>query len=159
MTKQMTPLRRRMIVDMTIRNMSPSTQKGYAAAVANFSIFHGRSPDHKAHSQRLRGFSGAKDEVLLTATAQNSSVVPRTCHWSARSSLGAGARFASSKKDDDENSRPAPAVNWVLQRNLRESGRQPAGLGLSTTRPNTTSLLTRSAFPKFESYHAALSSL
>jgi hypothetical protein len=35
MTKQMTPLRRRMIDDMTIRNMSPSTQKGYAAAVAN----------------------------------------------------------------------------------------------------------------------------
>jgi integrase/recombinase XerD len=45
MTKQMTPLRRRMIEDMTIRNMSPSTQKIYVAAVANFSIFHGRSPD------------------------------------------------------------------------------------------------------------------
>jgi site-specific recombinase XerD len=30
---------------MTIRNMSPSTQKIYVAAVANFSIFHGRSPD------------------------------------------------------------------------------------------------------------------
>ena len=74
MTKQMTPLRRRMIDDMTIRNMSPSTQKGYVAAVANFSIFHGRSPDHKAHSQRLRGFSGAKDEVLLTATARVSEL-------------------------------------------------------------------------------------
>ncbi|MEA2758062.1 MAG: integrase/recombinase XerD [Methylobacteriaceae bacterium] len=34
-----------MIEDMTIRNMSPSTQKIYVAAVANFSIFHGRSPD------------------------------------------------------------------------------------------------------------------
>ena len=45
MTKQMTPLRRRMIDDMTIRNMSPSTQKIYIAAVANFSVFHGRSPD------------------------------------------------------------------------------------------------------------------
>ncbi len=45
MTKQMTPLRQRMIEDMTIRNMSPSTQKIYVAAVANFSIFHGRSPD------------------------------------------------------------------------------------------------------------------
>ena len=45
MTKRMTPLRQRMIEDMTIRNMSPSTQKIYVAAVANFSIFHGRSPD------------------------------------------------------------------------------------------------------------------
>jgi hypothetical protein len=43
-TKQTTPLRQRMIEDMTIRNMSPSTQKIYVAAVANFSIFHGRSP-------------------------------------------------------------------------------------------------------------------
>ena len=45
MTKQMSPLRQRMIEDMTIRNRSLSTQKIYVAAVANFSIFHGRSPD------------------------------------------------------------------------------------------------------------------
>lgn len=45
MTKQISPLRRRMIEDMTIRNMAPSTQKIYVAAVANFSIFHGCSPD------------------------------------------------------------------------------------------------------------------
>lgn len=45
MSKQMTPLRQRMIEDMTIRNMSLSTQKIYVAAVANFSIFHRRSPD------------------------------------------------------------------------------------------------------------------
>jgi hypothetical protein len=34
MTEQMTPLRRRMIDDMAIRNMSPNTQKIYRA-VAN----------------------------------------------------------------------------------------------------------------------------
>jgi integrase/recombinase XerD len=45
MSQQVSPLRQRMIEDMTIRNMSPSTQKVYVAAVANFSIFHGRSPD------------------------------------------------------------------------------------------------------------------
>ena len=45
MTKQISPLRQRMIDDMTIRNMSPSTHKIYVRAVANFSIFHGRSPD------------------------------------------------------------------------------------------------------------------
>jgi integrase/recombinase XerD len=46
MTEQtMTPLRRRMIDDMTIRNMSPCTKKIYVYAVARFSAFHGRSPD------------------------------------------------------------------------------------------------------------------
>jgi site-specific recombinase XerD len=45
MTKQISPLRQRMVDDMTIRNMSPSTQKVYTYAVANFSAFHGRSPD------------------------------------------------------------------------------------------------------------------
>ena len=34
-----------MIEDMTIRNMSPSSKKIYVRAVANFSIYHGRSPD------------------------------------------------------------------------------------------------------------------
>jgi site-specific recombinase XerD len=40
----MTPLRRRMIDDMTIRNMSPNTQKVYIYAVAKFAAFHRRSP-------------------------------------------------------------------------------------------------------------------
>jgi hypothetical protein len=43
--KQISPLRQRMIDDMKFRNMSPSTQKVYTYAVANFSVFHGRSPD------------------------------------------------------------------------------------------------------------------
>lgn len=34
-----------MIDDMKFRNMSPSTQKVYTYAVANFSAFHGRTPD------------------------------------------------------------------------------------------------------------------
>ena len=34
-----------MIDYMTFRNMSPSTHKVYTYAVANFSTFHGRSPD------------------------------------------------------------------------------------------------------------------
>jgi len=45
MSKQTTPLRQRMIDDMTIHNMSPSSMKIYVRAVANFSIYHGRSPD------------------------------------------------------------------------------------------------------------------
>ena len=45
MSKPISPLRQRMIDDMTFRNMSPSTHKVYTYAVANFSTFHGRSPD------------------------------------------------------------------------------------------------------------------
>jgi integrase/recombinase XerD len=45
MTEQITPLRRRMIEDMSLRNMSPATQCAYVSAVRNFSTFFGRSPD------------------------------------------------------------------------------------------------------------------
>ncbi len=41
----MSPLRRRMIEDMTIRNLSPETQQSYVRAVAKFSNHFGRSPD------------------------------------------------------------------------------------------------------------------
>src|SRR6202521_5104350 len=39
------PLRRRMIEDMTIRKLSPKTQQGYIRTIKNFAIFLGRSPD------------------------------------------------------------------------------------------------------------------
>ena len=39
------PLRRRMIEDMTIRKFAPRTQEGYIRAVKNFSAFLGASPD------------------------------------------------------------------------------------------------------------------
>ena len=45
MSVQVTPLRQRMIDDMTIRNMSPLTQKSYVRAVKNFSKHFGKSPD------------------------------------------------------------------------------------------------------------------
>lgn len=37
MTKQISPLRQRMIADMMIRNLSANTQKAYIRAVKNFS--------------------------------------------------------------------------------------------------------------------------
>ena len=45
MTEQISPLRQRMIEDMTIRNMTPGTQKVYIRAIKNFSLFFHRSPD------------------------------------------------------------------------------------------------------------------
>ena len=41
----MSPLRRRMIEDMTIRKLAPKTQQGYIRAIKDFAAFLGRSPD------------------------------------------------------------------------------------------------------------------
>jgi integrase/recombinase XerD len=42
---ELSPLRRRMIEDMTVRNLSPATQQSYIHAVAKFSQYFGCSPD------------------------------------------------------------------------------------------------------------------
>jgi integrase/recombinase XerD len=44
MTDQaMSPLRRRMIEDMTIRKLAPKTQQGYIRTIRDFAAFLGRS--------------------------------------------------------------------------------------------------------------------
>jgi integrase/recombinase XerD len=42
---EISPLRRRMIDDMMIRNLSPATQQSYLYAIAKFSRHFGHSPD------------------------------------------------------------------------------------------------------------------
>src|SRR5271156_4919963 len=42
---EISPLRRRMIEDMTVRNLSRATQRSYLAAVSKLSRYFGRSPD------------------------------------------------------------------------------------------------------------------
>jgi site-specific recombinase XerD len=49
------PLRQRMIEDMTVRNFAPKTQHDYIRAVANLTRFLGRSPD-TATAEDLRRF-------------------------------------------------------------------------------------------------------
>ena len=55
MTKPISPLRQRMIDDMTMRNLSANTQETYIRSVAQFSAFHRRSPD-KLGVEHLRDF-------------------------------------------------------------------------------------------------------
>ncbi|WP_253258065.1 phage integrase N-terminal SAM-like domain-containing protein [Sphingobium sp. SA916] len=44
-TVTVSPLRRRMIDDMSLRNLSPATQRSYLHAITKFSRYFGRSPD------------------------------------------------------------------------------------------------------------------
>jgi hypothetical protein len=56
MTDQaISPLRRRMIEDMTIRKFAPKTQQGYIRTIKNLAAFIGRSPD-TANFEDVRRF-------------------------------------------------------------------------------------------------------
>ena len=59
----MSPLRRRMIEDMTIRKLSPKTQQGYIRTIKNLAVFLGRSP--------------------VTASFEDLRVRPKTSSWIA----------------------------------------------------------------------------
>ena len=63
MTDQaMSPLRRRMIEDMTIRKFASKTRRDYLQRVKNFTAYLGRSPD-TASSEDLRRY-----QIHLTAS-------------------------------------------------------------------------------------------
>ena len=67
MTDQaMSPLRRRMIEDMTIRKFAPKTQHDYMQRVNNFAAFLGRSPDTAGFedARRYRPHLAANDVGL-----------------------------------------------------------------------------------------------
>jgi integrase/recombinase XerD len=79
MTDQaMSPLRRRMIEDMTIRKFAPKTQHDYLQRVKNFTAYLDRSPD-TASSEDVRRY-----QLHLTASGvgvptlnQTVSTLPR----------------------------------------------------------------------------------
>jgi integrase/recombinase XerD len=54
-TKTISPLRQRMIEDMTLRKLAPQTQAAYVRVVKNFARFLGRSPD-TASAEDLRHY-------------------------------------------------------------------------------------------------------
>ena len=63
---EISPLRRRMIEDMTVRNLSPATQRSYVHAVSKFSRYFGRSPGSSGAGRcpRLSGSSGLDGDFL-----------------------------------------------------------------------------------------------
>ena len=74
MTDQsISPLRRRMTEDMTVRAFTASTQRGYLRAVEHFTAFLGRSPD-QACAEDLRRYQLAMRSGGASATTMNAAV-------------------------------------------------------------------------------------
>src|SRR5579862_7197156 len=69
---QMSPLRRRMIEDMTVRNLSPTTQRVYLHAVRKLSCHFGCSPD-RLDLEKVRAF-----QVYLTSTGLSWAALNQT---------------------------------------------------------------------------------
>jgi len=72
-TKPISPLRRRMIEDMTVRGFGEKTQSDYIRHVKNFTIFLGRSPD-TAEGEDLRKFQLHQREGRVQPPTMNGAV-------------------------------------------------------------------------------------
>ena len=100
---EMSPLRRRMIEDMTVRNLSPATQRSYLHAVAKFSRYFGRSPDLLG-LEEVRAF-----QVHLVSThcvariSRRAKSVPRA-HCSCEANVFRPAKLQHAVERDDGNS-------------------------------------------------------
>ena len=73
MAETISPLRRRMTEDMTVRNLSPATQRSYLHAVAKFSRFFHRSPD-KLDLEDVRTFQVHLVSTGISWAALNQTV-------------------------------------------------------------------------------------
>ena len=67
------PLRQRMIDDMTLRQLAPKTQAGYLRAVVKFTRFFGQSPD-LASPDDLRAFQLHLVETDVSPTTINATI-------------------------------------------------------------------------------------
>jgi site-specific recombinase XerD len=71
--KAISPLRRRMIEDMTVRGFTAATQRGYIRAVGDFTAFLGRSPG-QASAEDLRRYQLYMRSAGASATSMNAAV-------------------------------------------------------------------------------------
>lgn len=82
-----------MLDDMTVRNLSPATQRPYIHAVAKFSRYFGRSPDWLG-LEDVRAF-----QVNLAATGVS---------WPALNQTVCALRFFYCEKAPTRDPRPVP---------------------------------------------------
>jgi len=71
--QSISPLRQRMIDDMTLRKLAPKTQAGYLRAVTKLALFFGRSPD-LASPEDLRRFQLHLVEQGVSSTTINATL-------------------------------------------------------------------------------------
>src|ERR1035437_2107847 len=72
----MSPLRRRMIEDMTIRNFGPKTHHEYIRSVRSLTVFLGRSPD-TASNEDVRRFQLRLSSDGISAASMSNRFQPR----------------------------------------------------------------------------------
>ena len=72
--KTISPLRQRMIEDMTVRHFKEKVQKDYIRHVKNFTVFLGRSPD-TATSEDLRLFQLHMTRNQVSAASVSCAIV------------------------------------------------------------------------------------
>ena len=75
MTKPISLLRKRMIEDMAIRNMAPSTQAAYVRSVARFAAHYRTSPDKLTFEDVRRFQVHLISQGLKTATINDTQLV------------------------------------------------------------------------------------
>ncbi len=66
----LSPLRRRMIEDMTVRNLSPATQRSYISAVSKFMLSHCATTTVRC----------SKKPIAISGQARLISTLPRCAH-------------------------------------------------------------------------------
>ncbi len=71
--RPISPLRRRMTEDMTIRGFASKTQTGYLRAVRDFAVFFGGAPD-QADGEDLRRYQLHMRSRGVSATSLNAAV-------------------------------------------------------------------------------------
>jgi hypothetical protein len=74
----LSPLRRRMIEDMTVRNLSPATQRSSISAVSKFSRYFGKSLDRLELEDAAPGTSGLDRHFMAGAEPDRQIVCKRS---------------------------------------------------------------------------------
>jgi hypothetical protein len=67
-------LRRRIIEDMTVRNLSPATQRSYPNAISKFSRYFGRSLDHLGLEESMRSRFILWQRDIMASAQSNCSI-------------------------------------------------------------------------------------
>jgi hypothetical protein len=112
--KPISPLRRRMIEDMTVRNFVEKTRNDYIRHVRTFTAFLGRSPD-TAVAEDLRRFQLHQNPQYLTyrCAAANYGSVPIAVMTRARSQ--AARKLSASQTGEQWRPVDRPVSQGLLQ--------------------------------------------